>query len=118
MGQQSDAAGQARMIRWNGLEIDRKRRTVRRGETIVQMYVNRRTCLKFNVLCALMLAGPVSASRIFDLLYENDEDGGPLSGHHIITTCMCQLRPVYTALSLKLCKDGTHYKYYWLDHDA
>jgi hypothetical protein len=73
------------MIRWNGFEIDRKNLTIRRDDRIIRFNRRNGRSHKFDLLCHMMLGGPQTYVELFDRLYSDDPDGGPLDLH---VTCI------------------------------
>jgi DNA-binding response OmpR family regulator len=101
------------MIRWQGITIDRRRRAItHNGDSI---YLSPHF---FRLACALLLAGPMTKPNLFDLVYDEVEDGGPLSGVKIIDVMVCQIKPKLGAVGLKMCTDGERNwwnKRYWAE---
>jgi hypothetical protein len=99
------------MIRFQDITIDRSKRTIARNGVTMRF-----TPLFFRFACVLLLAGPMTKPALFDLLYDDREDGGPLGGLKMIDVLLCQIKPKLAALSLTLCSDGERYwwhKRYW-----
>ena len=69
------------VIRCNGIEIDRKARTVTHcGERYIFNYS--RANVRFRAFLDLVLSGGLSLEQLFDRIYGNDPNGGPESGPH------------------------------------
>ena len=101
------------MIRWQGVTIDRSKRTIAHDGDAIHL-----SGLRFQLACALLLGGPMCREALFDLLYDDDDEGGPLSGLNIIDVLFCQIKPKLASLGLKLCADGERYwwhKRYWAE---
>ena len=99
------------MIRWRDIIIDRPRRMIYRNGVVIEF-----PPAQFQLACALILAGPMTKGALFDLLYDDREDGGPVG--NIIAVLFCQIRPKLARLDLKLCADGERYwwhKRYWAE---
>jgi hypothetical protein len=92
------------MVRYNGIEIDMRNRIISHAG-IKYFTVGRQ---RFKVMCALVLAGPISMLSIFELLYSEDLDGGPIQGVKQIAAFVNQLQPACKALQLEIhvCKLG------------
>jgi hypothetical protein len=89
------------MIRYRGVEIDRKNRTIsNRGVTI------KFGKYSFELLSALLLAIPKTKYEITDIVYRNNVDGGPLSGAETIEVLMCQRRSDIKRLNLAMLRSG------------
>jgi len=88
------------MIRNNGIEIDRRARTIsHRGVTTKFVEHGLRNDVTFPSLCHLILSAGASTAELFHLIYGDDPDGGPIEGHHVFHIRLCQwkirhLRPL------------------------
>jgi hypothetical protein len=69
------------VIRYNGIELDRKNRTVTHLD---ETYVFQRhpRSVRFELFCHLVLGGGLSMHMLFDLFYQDDPEGGPIEGPH------------------------------------
>lgn len=106
------------MIRWRGVAIDRRERTIsHRGKT----FRFRRTSRKvtFDLTCTLLLAGPKTMAELVDLIYRG-QDGGPLGADNAIHVSMRMMMGHYGRLGLALRKrTGCGRNRYWLEpHDG
>lgn len=77
------------------LVIDYENRCVRRGSERVSFSYGTAPTKTFRLCIALCCAagGDVSRSDLIDLLWSDDEDGGPLRADSIISTMLCHARP-------------------------
>jgi len=101
----------AEMIRWHDIIIDRPRRMIYRNGVVIEF-----PPAQFQLACALILAGPMTKGALFDLLYDDREDGGPVG--NTIDVGFCQLKPRFARLGLMLCANGQPYwwhKRYWAE---
>lgn len=92
------------MIRWRGVTIDRDKRTIANNGRRLQFATQKRA-VRFDFAAALLLAGPLSKEALFDLVFDGREDGGPLYGKHVIDVMLCQLRPKFSAIGIKITAD-------------
>lgn len=77
------------MIRFNGITIDRKARTIsHNGKTHKFMAPRPSGDITFGSVCHLILSSGMSAHELFGLAYEHDPDGGPILGRHIFNVAM------------------------------
>ena len=99
------------MIRHNGIEIDRKARTIANGEFAWRFNTNRFQgggfCgdNRFRLVEHLILNGGATSDDLFDLLYAHDPDGGPINGTNAIQVMLSQLVKVYAGLGMKLRRE-------------
>src|SRR5215470_702696 len=91
------------MIRHNGIRIDRKNRVISHRGAIV---LPRK---QFSVACHLILAGPITRLELFDMLYRDDPEGGPLNDLNTASVWMTYLRPRLGLIGLEIVADGTGY---------
>jgi hypothetical protein len=98
------------MIRHNGITIDRKwQRVEHRGKA------RRFGACKFRLLCAMLLAGPKNADELFEIVYGDDPDGGPLTGRDIIDQHIHGLKEQISDIGLELHSSRHHARLrYWL----
>ena len=99
-------------IRYNGITINRERRTIaHRGQFAVfagarseasKPIPEREESRRFKIACQLILGSGASMQQIFWHLYADDPDGGPLEGPHLIHIVMCQMKPVFDKLDLTM----------------
>lgn len=75
--------------------------------------------VSFRLVQHLLLAGGKTTRELFDMIYSDCPDGGPLHGHEIIQVVMCRLGPDLEALKLRLrsAKDSGLTRY-WLVANA
>lgn len=101
------------MIRHNEIEIDNERRTIKHRGALVRFNQNR----SFSLLKHLILSGHKNIDELFDLVYNEPEDGGPLSGTNGISVLLTQNKKYYEQLDLVLSKErGAHAATrYWLE---
>ena len=94
------------MIRNNGIEIDRRARTIsHRGVTTKFNEHGQKNDVAFPLLCHLILGAGTSIHGLFHLIYGNDPDGGPIEGPHVFSVRMNQCRHRYLrALGLQVRK--------------
>jgi hypothetical protein len=91
------------MIRFRGIRIDRYRCSIAHGGA--EILFSRHT-RKFDLACALLLAGPKTKAELFDLIYGNSPDGGPLGHVRTIDVMICMLKKQFTAIGINLRFDG------------
>ena len=91
------------MIRWRRLEIDRKKLRIERGNVSVQFKRVRggRRCIRFDLLCHLMLSAPSTRMHLFDVIYSHDAVGGP-TDLRIIDVTINQMSRAMRSLGLVL----------------
>jgi hypothetical protein len=78
------------MIKFKGIEINRQRRTIsHRGRT--HSFCDTRNSIAFNMAIFFLLAGGASKEMVFQHLYEDDPNGGPLRGEECINVMLHQL---------------------------
>ena len=94
------------MIRNNGIEIDRRARTIsHRGVTTNFREQTQRNDVTFPALCHLILSAGASTTELFRLIYGDDPEGGPIEGHHVFVIRMNQWKAAYLlALGLQVRK--------------
>jgi hypothetical protein len=99
------------MIRFQDIIIDRSKRTIARNDIVVHF-----SPIYFRLVCALILDQPRFKTALFDLLYDDREDGGPDSGAEIISVMLTQAKPKLARLGLELRWDGAHARRrYWAE---
>jgi DNA-binding response OmpR family regulator len=97
------------MIRWNGIEIDRKNLAIRHGNEVLQFKMRTGTTrsILFETICHVILAGPITYTDLFDRLYGNDGDGGPLT--RVLDVHICNQQKKLGRLGLQIGKGGPGY---------
>ena len=99
------------MIRWRGITIDRSKRTIARDGNAIHL-----SGLRFRLASALLLGGPMSKEILFDLLYDDREDGGPLGGIALISVLLSQNKFRLARIGLELHTDGPNgRRRYWAE---
>ncbi len=82
------------MIRFNDIEIDRKTKSISRNGVRVfwgDQCAPSRTCgVSFRIAQHLLLSGGMSLGEMFDRVYEDHDEGGPLTGPKQVAVMMCQ----------------------------
>lgn len=108
------------MIRYNGIEIDRKSMTISHaGVAVRQPYSGPQTYFKspqgggyrFKAM-ERMILGEVSRDGLFDYIFSDCPEGGPAIGPHVIDIRFIQWKKIFARLQLKLVRDkraGTMY---------
>ncbi len=96
------------MIRIEGREIDRDLLIGRyKGNHI---YFSRkadgRPSVRSKVFMDLVLGRGYTCRELFERNYSDEEDGGPLEGHHIVHILLNQLRPKMRAMGMHLVVDS------------
>jgi len=104
------------MIRWRGLEINRKKLRIERGNVSVQFKRVRGSgrCIRFDLLCHLMLSAPSTRMHLFDLIYSHDEAGGP-TDLCIIDVTINQMSGAMRSLGLVLRRDKAWPHLHWVE---
>jgi hypothetical protein len=54
----------------------------------------------------IILAGPISVCDLFDLLYGEDDTGGPLFGRNLMFVMMYKIRPKLLNIDLQIKQSG------------
>ena len=93
------------MIRFGDVTIDRTARTIQHGDVRHQFQFNGKhgDNLRFRLLQHLLLCEPgLSVEQLFSLLYDDDPDGGPLYGVHLIHIMLAHAEPILQKLNLEL----------------
>lgn len=68
------------VIRYDRIELDRENRTVtHRGQT---HRFNKGNNVQFKLFCHLLLGAGLSLEMLFQMIYGDDPDGGPMEGPH------------------------------------
>ena len=99
------------MIHFQGIAIDRLKRTIAHDGNAIHL-----SGLRFRLVSALLLGGPISKETLFDLLYDDREDGGPLSGRELISVLLSQIKSRLARIGLELHADGSyHCRRYWAE---
>lgn len=101
------------MIRFDGITINRhpRRRYIAHGGAEIH-FAPRRYAFKFKLACALLLAGPKTKRELFDLLYRDDPDGGPLDPK-IIDVMIFHLKPRFASIGIEIRCEGAYPKRYF-----
>lgn len=81
------------VIRYNGITIDREKRTVSHNKKSYTFSCVRRrkVDVTFRLLLHLVCGPGLSVTELFNLIYADDPDGGPLEGPHILLVNLNQL---------------------------
>lgn len=101
------------MIRWRDLTLDRKRCSLAGAGTVVRL-----TRREYQIVEALICGAPKTTAELFDLIYRDDENGGPLSGVAVIGVYLCNVRRKLSPLGLVLGRSRETFcgrKRYWLE---
>ena len=99
------------MIRFQGIAIDRPKRTIAHDGNAIHL-----SGLRFRLASALLLGGPMSKETLFDLLYDDREDGGPLGGRELISVLLSQIKSRLARIGLELHADGPYRcRRYWAE---
>ncbi len=80
------------VVRYNGITIDRKKRTIKHRARFYQFDARRKAGfdLVFQSICYLILSGGASAEMVFWHVYGGDPDGGPDAGTKVILIGLSQ----------------------------
>lgn len=90
------------VIRFNGCVIDKQAMTITVGSKIRRFDKRAEGNKIFEIVCSLLLGGWTKREDVFNFLYANDPEGGPLAGHHIIDQWLHKQRAQLEALKLKV----------------
>lgn len=103
------------MIRYRGVEIDRKRRTISHNGRIIYFLTRER--VGFSLLCALLLSGPQTLLNLVDLVYDDRDDGGPLDAKGCIDVTLHRLKKKIACLDIIIMSDRprTWCNMYWAE---
>jgi len=98
------------VIHYRGITIDRdcfviEHRGHWRRWVKPRCSMRRLRSVRFDLMCHLILAGPVSNHNMLDLLYDEDPDGGPLFSYNMLHVMYCQMRPTFRHLELQFRQD-------------
>jgi hypothetical protein len=101
-----------RMIRHNGIEIDRERLIIRhrarsyrfRAHTARNAQYGHEN-LAFESISHIILHGPISKEVLFEYVYGLSPHGGPLDGIHIFDVRIFQWKVIFEHLDLELTKE-------------
>lgn len=94
------------MIRHNGIEIDRKEQMIRHAGR-EKWFSRGRNAGREPVMFRMweaMIVGSINRNNLFDLLYSDDPDGGPVAGPWIIHVRLHQWKNDYGKIKLRLDK--------------
>lgn len=96
------------MIKYNGVEISYKHQSISyKGKTI--KFQSHKRVLRFKLLCTLLLSTqPLTRAELFNTIYHDDPNGGPLSDVNCISTMLIQLIPLIKSLGLELSIEGPY----------
>lgn len=89
------------MIRYRGITIDRETMTIRHAGHTAQ-FVRPDQRVKFGIMKLLILSNGIGAKKLFDLIYGDDPDGGPLEGPHVMHIKFKQWAATFAVLNLQL----------------
>jgi hypothetical protein len=95
------------MIRHNGITLDRKNQTIyHRGRKRVLHQINpggfRPVAYK---LWEALILGPLDRATLFDRMYGEREDGGPLDGIKIVDIRISQWKYAFKLLGLQIVRE-------------
>lgn len=101
------------MIRYQGIEIDRKAATISHKGYVYNLKGDRhqgggraKIQVQFTALQALILHPEgMTVGQLFDHVYGDREDGGPDRGPGIFNVCFNQWRKIFIGLNLCLHKE-------------
>lgn len=101
------------MIRFRQVIINRAKHSISVGSCYHEFdpvnrgnsYKKKGTSIGFEVIAHLLLNGHTSRQELFDMIYEHDESGGPISGYNIFDVRFSQWKPIFDALGLRLCRE-------------
>jgi hypothetical protein len=96
------------MIRFRGIRIDRYRCSIAHGGAEILFSGFHKPSRRFDLACILLLAGPKTKFELFDMIYGDDPDGGPLEYTRVIDVMICQLKKQFTAIGIDVRSDGLH----------
>ena len=108
------------MIRFGNITIDRETQTITHGLRSRHWRINTRRDRTNNTIFAVMvhllLAGGVTVPWLFDRLYDEDADGGPIARGNIISVILTQqVKPAAAELGLRLnSRRHNSRSVYWL----
>lgn len=91
------------MIRFDGVEIDRANKIVRHAGK--EMRFRRQESWK--LVCALLLSNGLTAEELFEHIYGDREDGGPIRHYKQIQKMLCLLREKAGSAHLRVHKFKT-----------
>ena len=96
------------MIRHNGITIDPQRRMVwHRGEE------RRLSHGKFELLSALLLAGPKNWNDLGEIIYRDHPDAGPLTMEDCIYTQISNIRKIVRDIGLEIRRERHNGRVRW-----
>lgn len=72
------------MIRFGDVVISRSTLTIRNGKRSYRWHGTKRRC-EFRIMEAMLLSGGMTKKQIFDVVYGDDADGGPMVGYSIVS---------------------------------
>jgi hypothetical protein len=94
------------MIWHDNVRIDRKNKIIYCGDKShrwqYQGGLRTNKYCSFRITEALLLSGGITTPRLFNLLYDDDPDGGPIEGRKQIDVMLANLKPAFAALGLEL----------------
>jgi hypothetical protein len=93
------------LIRFQDIIIDRSKQTIVRDGRIIYFPRWRGGSVLFQLACALLLGGPMTRTAHFDLLYDDREDGGPMSGTEAIEVMFCKIAERFSLIDVELLSD-------------
>jgi hypothetical protein len=93
------------MIRFNGIAVYRRTRTILHAGQHLRL-----PPMMFRLACTLLLARPKTAVELFDLVYADDPEGGPLHMGTIRVT-LRHLEPRLAAIGIELRREGSPRRY-------
>jgi hypothetical protein len=100
------------LIRWRDVVVDRSRRMIgHRGEFV--RFAGRGA---FRFVETLVLAEPRTRAELFEIVYRDAEDGGPLEGVKLIDLMLHNYRPRLARIGLCIRKEkSARGMLYWVE---
>ncbi len=93
------------MIFVGNITIDRTQTMICHGDVArIWRHWDTREAHSFKIMEHLILSGGVTATKLLDLLYDDDPNGGPALGIKQIHVMICNLQPAIAMLGLTLKK--------------
>ena len=103
------------MIRHNGITLDESAWQIKLDDRVVDFTnLNGLGKVQFRFVKYLLLAGPTGVTReaLFDHVYGDDPEGGPLYGHHIFDVMLIQCKKHFASLGVECRRERRAGKMY------
>lgn len=96
------------MIRYRGVEISQKHRTIGYGGKVIQ-FQHHKSGRRFKLLSMLLLSPrPLTRAELFTKVYWDDPHGGPLTDVNCISVMLVHVARLVVELGLELVVEGPH----------